>query len=101
MKSYFSRYCDDRYKQAPNDSRKRKREQTILQRRFWEHLISDEKNYQKHIEYIHYNPVKHGLVYAPYRWKYSSFHKYVQNGIYEHDWASHEKVSFDQSIGME
>jgi len=101
VKSYFSRYCDQQYKQDPSVSRKKKQEQAIWQRRFWEHLISDESDYEKHVEYIHYNPVKHGLAKAPHQWPHSSFHRYVQNGIYNKFWASDEKICFDKSIGME
>jgi len=60
----------------------------VWQRRFWEHLIRDEADFQNHIEYIHYNPVKHGLVIAPSEWKNSSFHQYVEERIYPLDWGS-------------
>ena len=98
LKSYFSRSCDKRYQSNPTDSREKKKEQAIWQRRFWEHLIRDEKDY---VEYIHYNPVKHGLVNAPVEWKYSSFHQYVQDGIYDKDWGADKKLFFDKTIGME
>ena len=101
MKSYFSRKCDKQYKQKLTDSRKTKKEQAIWQRRFWEHLILDEVDYQKHVEYIHYNPVKHGLVNAPVDWEYSSFHQFVQDRIYDKNWGSDQKLFFDKTIGME
>ncbi len=56
-------------------------EKKIWQRRFWEHLIRDESDLQSHMDYIHYNPVKHGYVRRPEEWKYSSFHRLVAKGI--------------------
>jgi hypothetical protein len=70
------------------------------QRRFWEHLIRDEQDFNHHVDYIHYNPVKHGLVLFPKDWQYSSFDRYVQRGVYDFDWGSSE-ILFDSLIGME
>jgi putative transposase len=63
-------------------SRARKGEVCIWQRRFWEHQIRDENDLQRHIDYIHYNPVKHGLVQKVERWPWSTYHKYVREGFY-------------------
>lgn len=63
-------------------SRKRKGEVCIWQRRFWEHQIRDEKDLQRHINYIHYNPVRHGLVRKLEDWPWSTYHKYVREGFY-------------------
>jgi putative transposase len=101
LKSYFSRNCDVKYRFEPGESRKKKREKAIWQRRFWEHLIRDDDDYARHIEYIHYNPVKHGLVRAAIDWKYSSFHEYVKKGIYDKDWGTGEEMMFDDGIGHE
>lgn len=57
----------------------------------WEHQIRDEHDFNRHVEYIHYNPVKHGLVNTPVEWKYSSFHAFVRNGIYPADWGAGEE----------
>jgi putative transposase len=65
IKSSFSRECESKYKCIPSTSRQKKKEQAVWQRRYWEHLIRDEKDYLRHVEYIHYNPVKHGLANAP------------------------------------
>lgn len=62
-------------------SREKKQERGIWQRRFWEHRIRDEKDLQKHIDYIHYNPVKHGLVNVIEDWPWSTYHKFVRNGF--------------------
>ncbi len=59
----------------------------LWQRRFWEHTIRDEGDYARHVDYIHFNPVKHGLVPRVRDWPYSSFHRYVRNGILPEDWA--------------
>ncbi len=69
-----------------NRSRINKKEAAIWQRRFWEHTIKDEQDYQNHFDYIHYNPVKHGLVKDVSLWAWSSFHRYVSLGVYESGW---------------
>jgi putative transposase len=69
--------------------------------RFWEHFIRDEKDFVSHVEYIHCNPVKYGLVQAPKDWKYSSFHRYVEKGIYEREWGAYNSIRFASEIGME
>jgi putative transposase len=62
-------------------------EMHIWQRRFWEHLIRNETDYRNHMDYLHYNPVKHGLVGAVVDWPWSSFHRYVREGLYPVDWG--------------
>ena len=54
----------------------------LWQPRYWEHLIRDDTDYRQHVEYIHYNPVKHGYVSRPSQWPYSSFRRYVKEGLY-------------------
>ena len=87
VKSYFSRKCDERFKRPRQGSRRSKKEQAVWQRRFWEHLIRDEKDMINHVGYIHYNPVKHGLTVAPTEWEYSSVHRYGRDGAYGHPWG--------------
>ena len=65
-------------------SREKKRERGIWQRRFWEHQIRNEKDLHKHIDYIHYNPVKHGIVTAVENWPWSTYHRFVREGFYKH-----------------
>lgn len=67
-----------------------KGERGIWQRRFWEHVIRDETDYARHVDYVHWNPVKHGYVQRVIDWPYSSFHRYLQNGSYTADWAGGE-----------
>ena len=68
-------------------SRYKKGERAIWQRRYWEHCIRDERDYEHHIHYIHINPVKHGWVKKASEWPYSSIHRYIAKGIYPKDWA--------------
>ena len=71
-----------------NDSRARKNEAAIWQRRYWEHTIRDDEDLHQHLDYIHYNPVKHGLVQNVRDWEWSSFHRYARMGWYDADWGS-------------
>jgi len=68
-------------------------ERGIWQRRFWEHLIRDEVDYARHVEYCYINPVKHGLVTRVQDWPHSSFHRDVKRGIFPLDWAGDSAVS--------
>ncbi len=85
IKSAFSR------KLAPDEpvssSRVARAERGIWQRRYWEHTIRNEEDYARHIDYVHINPVKHGLVKRVCDWAPSSFHRHVDLGIYPADWA--------------
>ena len=85
IKSGFSR----RIPREENRSavRLRNNERGIWQRHYWEHLIRDELDFQRHLDYIHVNPVKHGWVRQVKDWPYSTFHRYVQEGVYPLDWC--------------
>jgi len=74
-----------------NPSRASKRERGIWQRRYWEHLIRDDNDYQAHINYIHYNPVKHGYVQQAVKWPYSSIHRYIKKGDISKNWGGGDK----------
>ena len=71
---------------------KNKREKGIFQRRYWEHTIRDENELNNHINYIHYNPVKHGYAKSVNDWEYSSFHKFVKNGLYDINWGTNTDI---------
>ncbi|MFC3114409.1 REP-associated tyrosine transposase [Cellvibrio fontiphilus] len=71
-------------------ARQRQGERGIWQRRFWEHTIKSETDYRHHIDYVHINPLKHGLVTQVKDWPYSSFHRYHQNGLYPQHWPNTE-----------
>jgi putative transposase len=73
-------------------SRQQRRELGLWQRRFWEHQIRDERDLFRHVEYIHWNPVKHGYVTHVRDWPYSSFHHYVKQGVYPPDWAGGDEA---------
>jgi len=90
IKARFSRSVEQNGKISA--SRLRKGERNIWQRRFWEHAIRDERDYWNHIDYIHINPVKHGYVTRVADWPYSSFHRYIRNGLYPVDWAAPDCV---------
>jgi len=68
-------------------SRVRHRERDVWQRRFWEHQLRDELDFEQHMAYIHYNPVKHGLASCPHEWPFSSFGRWVRRGAYPADWC--------------
>ncbi len=67
--------------------RVRRGERGIWQRRYWEHLIRDERDYRAHMDYVHINPLKHGLVTCVADWPYSTFHRLVTDGVYPQNWA--------------
>ena len=89
IKQHVSRSCaywfDDMA--TTTASRIKRRESTLWQRRFWEHLIRDENDLARHVDYVHYNPVKHGYVTGVAQWPHSTFHRYVREGMYRTDWA--------------
>jgi putative transposase len=83
--------------EAVGKSRSGKRERGIWQRRYWEHQIRDEADLERHVDYIHYNPVKHGHVRRAIDWPHSSIHRYVRQGLRAPDWGS---VMPDDSEGF-
>ena len=86
IKSHFSRDFN-RSSDQPSALRSKKGERVVWQRRYWEHTITNEKDFENHIDYIHFNPVHHGLVNIPGDWEYSTFKMYVQDGRYNPDWT--------------
>lgn len=87
IKTHFSRQVSKLDNEIISYSRSKKRERGIWQRRFWEHRIRNELDYQRHMDYIHYNAVKHGYVARPVDWMYSTFKKCVAEDIYSSDWG--------------
>ncbi len=71
----------------------------VWQNRFWDHVIRDEVDLRRHIDYIHYNPVKHGLTRGPVDWQRSSFHQYYEDGIYSSDWGHVDPAIPDGDYG--
>jgi putative transposase len=76
-------------------SRQSKGERGIWQRRYWEHLIRNDDDFARHIEYIHYNPVKHGYVASAAEWPHSSIHRYIRDGMVPADWATDGSLRSD------
>ncbi len=91
IKSGFSRHLPKT--ERISASRAERRERGIWQRRYWEHLLRDEEDLRQHVEYIHYNPVKHGHCASPIDWPHSSFHRYVRQGLYAPDWAADTRIA--------
>lgn len=87
IKARFSRkYAESTWGNI-SESMHRKKEKGIWQRRFWEHLIRNQEDLNRHRDYIHYNPVKHKLVDSPRKWKHSSFQRFVERGFYPEEWG--------------
>jgi putative transposase len=95
IKRHFSiQYREKFYLPLPKTaSRKKRKELTIWQRRYWEHFIRDEDDLERHIDYIHYNPVKHGWVKRVRDWEDSSFHEYVRLGFYDLAWGDEYEIN--------
>ncbi len=85
IKTRFSRSIPDI--EARSASRQRRGERGIWQRRYWEHLIRDDADFAAHMDYVHINPLKHGLVQQVADWPYSTFHRLVVEGVYPLNWA--------------
>ena len=81
-------------------SRRRRQEHDLWQRRFWDHLIRGEEDLRRHIDYIHWNPVKHGYAARPADWPHSSIHRYIRQGILPPDWGC-GPISIPDTIGHE
>ncbi|MCJ8282792.1 MAG: transposase [Rivularia sp. ALOHA_DT_140] len=92
IKTFVTKRCEDKFalKYPMSESGKKRQEGNLWQRRFWEHLIRDEEDFQAHCDYIHYNSVKHGLCSSPQDWQFSSFHRFVKKGVYSQDWGVNE-----------
>jgi putative transposase len=88
IKVHFTRSCAESNDHlVVSESRYKHRERDVWQRRFWEHTVTDEQQMEALINYIHYNPVKHGLVSCPHAWAASSFNRWVALGQYEATWG--------------
>jgi putative transposase len=88
---------EDHFKKST--SRIKRSEATIWQRRYWEHTIRDEDDLYHHLNYIHYNPVKHDYVQKVSDWPWSSFHRFVKLGVYEKEWGEKIEDKFESQYG--
>ena len=97
IKEAFTRsYCQSHGSPQRTELQRVRGEQPVWQRRFWEHVIRDERDFAAHVDYIHYNPVKHGLVSTPRDWPQSTFSTWVERGVYESAWGSGETPGFPE-----
>jgi putative transposase len=88
IKHHVSFACRDAYKDvAVTLSRQKHGDASIWQRRFWEHMIRSDIDLERHLDYIHFNPVRHGYAKAAAEWPYSTFSRYVREGVYPADWG--------------
>ena len=89
IKTYVTRACSDLYFNSDMLTKRRcvKRCGTFWQHRYFEHVIRDAQDFMNHIDYVHFNPVKHSLVDNVCDWPYSSFHRYCAQGVYAQNWA--------------
>jgi putative transposase len=85
IKARFSRRVPAGERRSPG--RVHQGERGLWQRRFWEHTLRDDRDVERHVDYIHHNPVKHGYVSRVADWPYSSFHRFVRLGLYPLDWS--------------
>ena len=81
------RFTESVMKSGTEVARRRSGEPAFWQRRYWEHTIRDDGDFERHVDYIHFNPVRHGLVDRVRDWPHSSFHRYVRHGMLPPDWA--------------
>lgn len=84
VKAAFTRAVRERGVPLQRD---RRGEYDVWQRRYWEHLIRNDAEFARHVDYIHYNPVKHGLADRPANWQWSSIHRYIRLGLVAPNWA--------------
>ena len=94
IKSHVTRHYGTELdiKQEISWSRQKRKESNLWQRRFWEHLIRDERDYSLHCDYIHHNPVRHKLCLKPKDWLFSSIHRFTAQEIYPADWGTNKNT---------
>lgn len=101
IKRKVSLACGNQYKREDwiTSSKRKHRESTIWQRRYWEHQIRDDGDFMRHVDYIHYNPVKHGRCKSAALWPYSTFSRYVKQGVYMMDWGADDTIFEEGAFG--
>jgi putative transposase len=97
IKARYSKQTNELFKREEwmNKSKIKHRESTIWQRRFWEHSIRDQNDFNRHIDYVYWNPVKHGYVSRVADWQYSTFHRDVKAGLYPESWGDGDAPTFE------
>ncbi|MFH1374872.1 MAG: transposase [bacterium] len=79
--------------------RRSRRNGPIWQPRYWDHIIRSEKDMKRHVDYVHYNPVRHGLMDSPRKWRLSSFRRFQRAGVYNADWGENQITVGDDEFG--
>ncbi len=100
IKTWFTKRYDVTLSMNQDTSEINKGRKSVWQHRYWEHLLRDQEDYNHHVNYIHYNPVRHGYVSRAFDWQYSSFRRYVRNGICSENWGN-TGMDFPENIGKE
>lgn len=100
IKRHVSQRCSHRFKGSEqlSESRLKRNESSFWQRRYWEHQIRDETDLARHVDYIHWNPLKHGLVDQVSDWPYSTFHRYVAEGVYPENWCGDVSEKWNKAV---
>ena len=100
IKTYVTKYYGQQLgiKIGISQSRQKRKESNLWQRRFWEHLIRNEQDFASHCDYIHHNPVHHKLCENPTDWEYSTIHRFIALGIYYSDWGGNQRIEKPQGI---
>lgn len=101
IKQMVSQRCNGMITTTLSDSRARRGESALWQRRFWEHLIRDETDFKQHCDYIHYNPVKHGYCLYPAQWPYSTLKRLIRHGRYPGNWGMSGVPQIADDVGHE
>ena len=99
FKTYFSRQINIDNSNL-SEGKKHKKEKGVWQSRYWAHIILDENDLYKHIDYIHYNPMKHYNV-APRDWKFSTFMRFVNNNYYDINWCNLNDINKISELDFE
>ena len=100
IKYHFSKYYDVGV-ETPTYGYVNKGEKGVFQRRYFEHTICSQEELNNHINYVHYNPVKHGYVKCVKDWVYSSFHKFVEDKFYDKNWGSPNDIENIKNLDFE
>ena len=79
--------------------RKKSRHDRVWQNRFWDHIIRDDHDLKRHLDYIHFNPIKHGIVKDPFEYEHSSLFVYHESGYYQRDWGVRKQLQFKGEFG--
>ncbi|MDY6781187.1 MAG: transposase [Cyanobacteriota bacterium] len=103
IKTFVTKNCKDELKleMEITDARQKRKESNFWQRRYWEHTIRDEEDFVNHCDYIHYNPVKHGLCKMPQHWQFSSIHRFIAQGVYSENWGRDRVRNISVDVGYE